>query len=54
MRAEDLTEAQSAAITIRRPDNQIAPQISGDPRLFRTLSCSRGDWDDTCRPTATP
>ncbi|HET6550693.1 MAG TPA: hypothetical protein VFG79_19665, partial [Solirubrobacter sp.] len=26
--------------------NLVAPTISGDPRLFRTLSCSRGDWDD--------
>ena len=47
VRAEDQTEAQSASISIRRPDNVIAPQITGDPRLFRTLSCTRGDWDDT-------
>lgn len=47
VRAEDQTEAQSASISIRRPDNVVAPQISGDPRLFRTLTCSRGDWDDT-------
>ena len=46
VRAEDLTEAQSAAITIRRPANVVAPTISGDPRLFRTVTCSRGDWDD--------
>jgi len=46
VRAEDLTEAQSAAITIRRPANLVAPALSGDPRLFRTVSCSRGDWDD--------
>ena len=47
VRAEDQTEAQSASISIRRPDNVVAPQITGDPRLFRTLSCTRGDWDDT-------
>ncbi|HET6547272.1 MAG TPA: hypothetical protein VFG79_02365, partial [Solirubrobacter sp.] len=46
VRAEDLTDATSSSINIRRPDNLVAPTISGDPRLFRTLSCSRGDWDD--------
>ncbi len=46
VRAEDLTNATSASLNIRRPDNLVAPAVSGDPRLFRTLSCSRGDWDD--------
>src|SRR4051794_1889702 len=46
VRAEDLTDANSAQVQIRQPDNRVGPQISGDPRLFRTLSCSRGDWDD--------
>ena len=29
------------------PTTSSRPQITGDPRLFRTLSCTRGDWDDT-------
>ena len=46
VRAEDLTDATSASVNIRRPDNLVAPAITGDTRLFRTLTCSRGDWDD--------
>ena len=36
----------SAASTSAGPDNLVAPNVAGDPRLFRTLTCSRGDWDD--------
>ena len=47
MRAEDATDATSAALAIRRPVNVLAPSISGEPRMSRTLTCARGDWDDT-------
>jgi hypothetical protein len=47
VRAEDATDATSAALAIRRPTIVLAPTNSGEPRLNRTLSCTRGDWDDT-------
>jgi Ca2+-binding RTX toxin-like protein len=47
VRAEDLTDATSASVTVRAPTIVIAPTLEGVPRLYRELTCGRGDWDDT-------
>src|SRR5688572_31839747 len=41
------TETYTLSLHDALPIYTVAPQITGDPRLFRTLSCTRGDWDDT-------
>lgn len=47
VRAEDLTNADASAVYVRAPEMRISPALSGAPKLNRTLTCSRGDWDDT-------
>jgi hypothetical protein len=32
---------------LTRPENLVAPSVSGDPRVGGTLTCDRGRWDDT-------
>ncbi len=39
--------AQSQSVTPTPPASVSAPEISGDPRLRRTLRCSPGTWDGT-------
>ena len=31
------------------PNNLLAPQLTGDPRVGGTLTCARGTWDDSDR-----
>lgn len=38
---------QAPAPGAEQPVNLVSPQISGDPRLGGTLTCSRGEWNDT-------
>ena len=48
--AEGLVTASSPTIGVAAPDNETVPVLAGDGRLGRTLSCSRGDWDDDDAP----
>ena len=45
--AAGLDPATSAPLTPSEPAVVHAPQIEGDRRIGTTLSCTRGDWDDT-------
>ncbi|HEV2813485.1 MAG TPA: hypothetical protein VGW10_09560 [Solirubrobacteraceae bacterium] len=47
VRAEDFTDAHSPSEHVSTPENRVSPALSGSPLLNRTLTCSRGDWDDT-------
>ena len=47
VRAEGLTDASSRSISVTPPRIVIAPTVEGVPRMFRELTCSRGEWDDT-------
>ncbi|HWK27649.1 MAG TPA: hypothetical protein VNS09_13860 [Solirubrobacter sp.] len=46
VRAEGLTETVSATLAIRPPASTLPPTVSGEARVYRTLACTRGDWDD--------
>jgi Ca2+-binding RTX toxin-like protein len=37
-------------IGVNPPNSLSSPQISGDPRIGHTLTCSRGGWDDPATP----
>ncbi len=45
--AAGLTAASSTALTPSEPALVHAPQIEGDHRIGTTLTCTRGEWDDT-------
>ena len=45
-RAENLTAARSAAVGVTAPRNLLGQVVSGQPRLRKTMTCSRGTWDD--------
>src|SRR5262249_35473428 len=50
--AEDLTDVASPTISGVGPRNLTIPTLSGDARMGRSLSCSRGIWDDPGTPYA--
>ncbi len=45
--AAGLVAASSAELTPSEPALVHAPQIEGDRRIGTTLTCTRGEWDDT-------
>ena len=49
VRAEALTDATSSTVSPTPPSERSQPGIEGDPRLGRTLTCTRGAWDDNGR-----
>ena len=49
VRAADLVDSQSSNVYPTSPSQRSQPGIEGDPRLGRTLSCTRGTWDDAGR-----
>ena len=42
--------ATSAPVTANGPRNTALPQVSGDLRIGRVLTCDPGTWDDAGRP----
>ncbi len=47
---EGISQSNTPTISGTPPDNLTVPTLSGDARLGRSLSCSRGMWDDPATP----